>query len=87
MRASEPDGGPGREGKRQTERERDRTEYSWYVVEPQGIVPFGAAAVSKTVFKGLLDETLCNLLGCIPAEQYRFSLLHLRTIIVYMTVF
>ena len=34
--------------------------------------------------QGLSDETLCNLLGCIQAEQYRFRLVHLRTIIVYM---
>ena len=43
-----------------------------------------AIIMSKTVFKGLLDETLCNLLGCIQAEQYRFSLVHLRKIIVYV---
>ena len=39
--------------------------------------------MSKTVFHVLSDETLCNLLGCIQAEQYRFSLVHLRKIIVY----
>ena len=42
-----------------------------------------AKTMSKTVFQGLSDETLCNLVGFIQPEQYRFKLLHLRTIVVY----
>ena len=86
VRASELDGSPGRGGRRQTERERQNGAFlvcdgALGHFPHRGRCP-KAKTMSKTVFQGLSDETLCNLLGFIQAEQYRFRLVHLRTIIV-----
>ncbi len=63
-----------RKGTVETDRERKRQNGAFLVCGGTiGHCPLWGRCLkainkSKTVFQGLLDETLCNLLGCIQAE-------------------